>query len=159
MDIHQFDNNTEAVKQDEAVSKSEEQREAKPSDTAENVKSDKSVLPDEFKLAILTTAHISHTQRFESLWKDSVAIAEKVNRESALGESELGCKLRAYVAFAKSIASTTLQILEQRKLLTVNGDREKLVLELSSSPVFILASTSMIADLVKTQREKCADAL
>lgn len=156
MDINQLKN--ASTNDTEAAPKLGEQREAKPSDTAENVKSEKSGLPDEAKLAILTMAHVSHTQRFESLWKDSVALAEKVNRESARGESELGCKLRAYTAFVKSIASTTLQILEQRKLLTVNGNREKLVLELSSSPIFILGSTSMIADLVKTRREQCADA-
>lgn len=130
-----------------------EQQEAKPSDTAENVKSEKRGLPDEVKLAILTTACTAHSMAFDRLWRESLDLAKKLNSERNCNESELSCMLRAYTSFAKTIASTTLQHLEQRKLLTVNGDREELILELSSSPIFTLGSSAMIEEMTKAWRE------
>lgn len=164
MDINQFNNetanNTDAIKQcvpDEATPRvaKAEQREAKPSDTAENaqenVKSKKSGIPDEGKLFMISMAHMKHTQELEGAWRASIELAEKVNKETGRGESKLGCMLHAYTAFVKSVSAATIEMLEKHKLLTVTTDREQLVTELATSPMFLAGSTSMIADMIKNR--------
>lgn len=113
---------------------------------------------DEQRLRILKDALDSHKKRLESMWGGYTNVATELNTERDNAKSELGLKLSGYTVLMRSIASTTIQKLEERGFITVTGSRMELLRDLAASPIFILGSGSVIEAILDTRGEKCADA-
>lgn len=104
-------------------------------------------MPADFKFMLLSAAHAIHSRMQREAYRESIELAEKT-----LGITDpLDVRLHAYSAIAKTLADTTLEVLEKEgKLKVICESRTDAVTSLAASPAFILAFTSVIADICKT---------
>ena len=104
-------------------------------------------MPADFKVTLLSAAHTVHSRMQREAYKETIELAEKM-----LGITDpLEVRLHAYSAMTKKLADTTLEVLEKEGKVEVIGEsRTDAVTSLAASPAFILAFTSVIADICKT---------
>lgn len=100
------------------------------------------------KVAGLVIALEHSRYKAKELW-DFAKKATKEKLESEGVDDELEIMLRAYSAFAMSIADVTLQRLEKDNLILVPDERSEAVGALAASMLGILSSQNAIVDVLQ----------